>query len=239
MKRKILTLSGLFAAIVATGLITFSCSTDDNYNTIYDYYLSIAAGSAMDSPENADIIGEAIRRMEPYVSYRDGQFRSSGATTAKLHMSEELFAMMQSTMQRTNEMLREMSGEGNRLVEVKKGVVRVVDKHAALMPLRTRGLGEDPLPPGSDGWDARWYGIDIYVSPSTLHDIRIGANLGTIVSGFVAAITKVNVYVGAGITAAEALISLLADWAVTDCPNGVVVPMLWTGGVWYFDIRCQ
>ncbi len=215
--------------IVATGVVMFGCS-EDNYNSKYDCYLSIEAGSALDSPENAAIIREAVRRMDSYVSWRGGEFRSGGATAAKLTMSEELFDMLLSMMGQTNDMLREMSEGGSRLVEVKSNTIRVVDREAALLIPKTRGLGEDALPPGSDGWDARWYGVDVYLSSHSLATI---ANYG----GAAVATTAIAAALGAGapgwvISGAIAAVSSVISQLAVDCPNGAIVRLVWPVNLW-------
>jgi uncharacterized lipoprotein NlpE involved in copper resistance len=208
-------------ALIFASLLSFSgCN---NSSEPAQRFLSIdAATRAENSPENQAIYREAFSRMDPYVSFRKnkrgngGEFVLEKVTAARLAMSEELFAQLKAAMQHSNEMLAECA-KTHRLVEVSPNVIRVVDpqKKAPLTSAKTRGLGEDPLPPGSDGWDARWYGYDLYYSQKLVKHVKLANDLSTLISYFA------GVPVGIVLTANQAIF----DFNATDCTQGIVVPV--------------
>jgi hypothetical protein len=239
--RKFIPLFGMFAAVVTVTIISFSCAEDD-YNSEYDCHLSLNAGEALDSPVNADVIREAIRRMDSYVSFRRGEFYADRATPDRLHMSEDLFNVLLSMMRQTNDMLDEMT-QNSRLVEIKPNVVKVVDKEVPLLLLQTRGLGEDALSPGSSGWDARWYGIDVYLSPRDLEAIALFAQGTSFVAGGAALLAAAG-YITAGLAIPAGFaalagegIALAAAAAGFVCDNGIVVETTYLGSIARY--RCQ
>lgn len=212
MKKKFL-LTMLFTAVAAVGVIVVSCQKERAPGELLD--LDMSNISVM-TPGQQAVFDEATRRLDKHISFDadDGQYvMKTGLTAAKVGLSKRLFDYFQRNFEATNMQLLQQKAQGYVAVEVSKNCVKIVNPEDGF-ETPTKAFPDDKIEGGGvDDWEMRWFGMDVYLSNSTLKYIHDYGKYPAYVSALA------DVPLGVGLT----IITEMAGDGYEKYPNGVIV----------------
>jgi hypothetical protein len=175
-RRKHKNLGFRFLLIVALVSITMgsffiACNSDDMFSKSIEFLdLDISALSSEIQESDRLIIEAAKDRIEPYVTYENGQYEISIKNGKQIQISDRLFHVFINAIESNNQSLKELKSNTEVVIvqdtEDKK-ILHIIELKNSV---RLKSGNESPIPLGSSGTDWRWYGWDLYLTNKDAND---------------------------------------------------------------------
>lgn len=210
----------LFIVTLFTSISIFSsCQKDEALEEI-EVFLDIDPANIQNDPNAINIIRAACLRLDKYITFDDNQFHLDISSGRKVRMSDRLFSLLRSQIQKTNKMIRECTA-GMVPVEIAPNTLKFVDTNQKVQFVLTKSTSETTIPAGGvNGVISYWWGSETYLSHKTMTDVLAALKAGNTVSTVLASLG----YVG-GIALAA-----LSQWqiqeyeaAIQKYPNGIIL----------------
>lgn len=212
MKKIYYLMSLLVIVAISSALILTGCKKEN------DELLDIAMSTKLTAEQWA-VYNEATRRIEPHVTFEEGQFVMSLNAGYKVGISERLFDIIRGEMENTNKLLQNEYRQSKVSILLSDKKVKIVDRTENFDFVLTKYHEPFNEKGGITDFELSFdNGLTLYLSNGTLGNLGRAIELGGVISG---------AYLGGLSGAAIGAIITTSGWTISDLqdayPNGIII----------------